>query len=290
MKLGTFEYRGRTAVGAVKGEGIVDLSAEDPAIPNEMTRLIAAGRPLLERIRTVLETATAVPLADVSLRAPILRPPKILAIGLNYADHIEESGMQRPEHQLWFNKQSTCVIGSGEPIAKPAVSDYLDYEAEVCVVIGKRCRHVPRERAGEVIFGFCVGNDVSVRDWQLRTPTMTIGKSFDTHGPIGPFIVTSDEIADPHALDIRCWVNGELRQNSNTRHLVFNCFDQIAHLTTAFTLEPGDILFTGTPAGVGGAFKPPRFLRPGDSIRIEVEGLGVLENTVLAEVPQPVIG
>jgi 2-keto-4-pentenoate hydratase/2-oxohepta-3-ene-1,7-dioic acid hydratase in catechol pathway len=159
----------------------------------------------------------------------------------------------------------------------------LDYEGELAVIIGKRCRHVPRDRALEVIAGFTIVNDVSVRDWQLRAQTFQIGKSFDTHGPCGPYLVTPDEVVDPHNLNLRTWVNDELRQDSNTRHLIFDCFEQIEHLSTAFTLEPGDVLATGTPAGVGMSMKPPRYLQAGDVVRIEIEKLGVLENRVEKE-------
>ncbi|MEW6089797.1 MAG: fumarylacetoacetate hydrolase family protein, partial [Pseudomonadota bacterium] len=207
-----------------------------------------------------------------------------------YRDHVEESGQPMPEHQVWFNKQHNCITGPYDDVALPAVSSLLDYEAEMCFVIGKRCKHVPKERAHEVIAGYFVGNDVSVRDWQLRTNTWQIGKSFDTHGPIGPWIVTPDEVGDPHALAIRCWVNGELRQNSNTKHLIFNCFDQIAHLSQAFTLDPGDVIFTGTSGGVGAAMKPMQFLKAGDVVRVEVEKLGYIENRVVPEKAETIIG
>ena len=184
---------------------------------------------------------------------------------------------------MFFNKQTTCVAGPFDPIHLPRVSPLLDYEGELAFVIGRRCRHVPRDRAHEVIAGYLVVNDVSVRDWQLRTPTMTMGKSFDTHGPMGPWLVTPDEIGDPHALELRTWVNGELRQHSNTRHLIYDCFAQVEHLSTAFTLEPGDVVTTGTPAGVGGAMSPPRFLRAGDVVRIEIEKIGAIENRVTEE-------
>ena len=184
---------------------------------------------------------------------------------------------------IFFNKQTTCVTGPHDPIHLPRVSPLLDYEGELAFVIGRRCRHVSRERAAEVIAGYLVVNDVSVRDWQLRTPTMTMGKSFDTHGPMGPWLVTADEIGDPHALELRTWVNGELRQHSNTRHLIYDCFAQVEHLSTAFTLEPGDVVTTGTPAGVGGAMSPPRFLGRGDVVRIEIEKIGSIENRVIEE-------
>ncbi len=221
-------------------------------------------------------------LQDVKLLAPVERPGKILGIGLNYADHIEEAGLGRPEVQTWFTKAVTSVNGPFDPIHKPKVSETLDYEAELVFVIGRRCKHVPVEKALDVVFGFCVGNDVSVRDWQLRSGQFAIGKSFDTHAPFGPWLVTPDSI-DAGNLDIRCFVNGVERQKSNTRHMVFNCAAQIAHLSQAMTLEPGDVIFTGTPGGVGGAMKPPVWLRPGDAVKVEIDGIGAIENKVVVE-------
>jgi len=217
------------------------------------------------------------PLSEVHLLAPIPRPGKIMAIGLNYADHIAESGQGTPQHQTWFSKAVTAINGPFDPIEVPRASALVDYEAELVVVIGKRCRHVAKERAAEVIFGYCVGNDVSVRDWQLRTPQWVLGKSFDTHAPIGPWIVTADELGNPHTMGIRCFVNGEKRQDSNTSNLVFNVYDQTAHLTESMTLEPGDLIFTGTPGGVGGAMRPPQFLKAGDKVRVEIDRIGSIE-------------
>ena len=202
----------------------------------------------------------------------------------------EESGAKMPEYQVWFNKQHNCINDPFGTINPPVVSNMLDYEAEMCFVIAKRCKHVPVDRAHEVIGGYFVGNDVSVRDWQLRTNTWQIGKSFDTHGPIGPWLVTPDEVGDPHALDIKCWVNGELRQNSNTKHLIFSCFDQIAHLSQAFTLDVGDVIFTGTSSGVGMAMKPPVTLKVGDVVKVEIEKLGHIENRVVPEKADTIIG
>ena len=162
----------------------------------------------------------------------------------------------------------------------PRVSAAVDYEGELGFVIGRRCRHVPRARAHEVIAGYLCVDDVSVRDWQMRVATWTMGKSFDTHGPIGPWITTSDEVGDPHGLRLRTWVNGELRQDSNTKQLIFDCYALVEHLSTGFTLEPGDVIATGTPSGVGAVMKPPKFLRAGDVVRIEIDGLGALENPV----------
>jgi 2-keto-4-pentenoate hydratase/2-oxohepta-3-ene-1,7-dioic acid hydratase in catechol pathway len=223
-------------------------------------------------------------LQDVRLLAPAL-PRKYLAIGLNYADHIAESGMEAPEFPIFFNKQATCVVGPGDDLHMPRVSQLLDYEGELAIVIGSRCRHVSVERAHEVIAGYTIANDVSVRDWQLRTPTMTMGKSFDTHGPLGPWVVTADELGDPHALAIRTYVNGELRQDGNTAEMVYDCFQQVAHLSEAFTLEPGDVIATGTPAGIGAVRQPfpEGLLKVGDAVRVEIDGIGALENKVIEE-------
>jgi 2-keto-4-pentenoate hydratase/2-oxohepta-3-ene-1,7-dioic acid hydratase in catechol pathway len=223
-------------------------------------------------------------LDEIRLLAPVL-PRKFLAIGLNYADHIAESGMERPQFPVFFNKQVTCVVGPGDDVHMPRVSSLLDYEGELAVVIGSRCRHVPVERAHEVIAGYTITNDVSVRDWQLRTPTMTMGKSFDTHGPLGPWLVTADELGDPHDLALRTFVNDELRQDGNTGEMIYDCFEQVAHLSQAFTLEPGDVIATGTPAGIGALRDPfpDGLLKVGDVVRVEVEGIGELRNTVAEE-------
>jgi 2-keto-4-pentenoate hydratase/2-oxohepta-3-ene-1,7-dioic acid hydratase in catechol pathway len=282
MQLATFSHQGRTRIGIVMDDQVADLAAA-PDLPREMTALLEAGSEALARAARVAESAPRLPLSQVTLCAPILRPPKILAVGLNYADHVAETGAQTPKHPIIFNKQSTSAHPPHAPFHMPRVSTELDYEGELGVVIGRRCRHVPRERAGEVIAGYTIVNDVSVRDWQRRVPTMTMGKSFDTHCPMGPWIVTADEIPDPHGLALSTWVNGELRQSSNTKQLIYDCFALIEHLTTAFTLEPGDLISTGTPGGVGVAMKPPKFLKVGDVVRIAIEGIGEIENAVVAE-------
>src|SRR5581483_3765327 len=272
MKLISFIEPDGTHVGIVDGDSVVDVGVADMA-----TFLAETGRGW----QTV--QGRKLDLEAVRLTAPVPRPPKFLAIGLNYAAHVAESGMKKPEVQLWFNKQSTCVVGPGDAIHIPRASSMIDYEGELGFVIGRRCRHVPAEKASEVILGYTIINDVSTRDWQFASQTMTMGKSFDTHGPMGPWIVTADELGDPHALRLRTWVNDELRQDAKTDDLIFDCYQQVEHLSTAFTLEPGDVVATGTPAGVGMAMKPPAFLVPGDTVRIEIEGIGVLENPVVAE-------
>ncbi len=284
MKLVTFSHGGSTRIGVVVEDGVVDLASAVPALPREMTAFLALGAPALaQATRAASAAGPRLALADVTLEAPILRPPKFLAIGLNYADHAAEAKVEIPKLPTVFNKQSTCVTGPCAKIHMPRVSKALDYEGELGFVIGRRCRHVPRDRAHEVIAGYLVVDDVTVRDWQLRTPTWTMGKSFDTHGPIGPWIATADEIGDPHGLRIRTWVNDQVRQDSNTKELIFDCFALVEHLSTAFTLEPGDVIATGTPAGVGIVMKPPQLLQLGDRVRVEIEGLGAIENEVVAE-------
>jgi 2-keto-4-pentenoate hydratase/2-oxohepta-3-ene-1,7-dioic acid hydratase in catechol pathway len=271
---------GAPALGIIEGDEVVDLSAAD--VPSEPAAALArTGRDELERL---VVGAPRLPLAEVRLLAPAT-PRKYLAIALNYADHIAEMGMEAPEVPVFFNKQVTCVTGPGAEVHMPKVSTLLDYEAELALVIGKRCRHVPVERAHEVIAGYTCANDLSVRDWQGRAQTMTIGKSFDTHGPLGPWLVTPEEIGDPQDLRVRCYVNDDLRQDANTGEMVFDCFQQVSHLSEAFTLEPGDVIATGTPSGVGIGRKPIRenVLHVGDTVRVEIERIGELVNTVVEE-------
>src|SRR6266508_328635 len=261
MRVARFRHQGSIRTGIVRDDEVVEVAGD-------VIDVVAAGS-----ASVVGESASrpSHPLAEVELLAPIARPPKFLAIGLNYADHMTESGQRAPEFPVFFNKQSTCVIGPGEAIHRPRVSEMLDYEGELGVVIGRRCRHVPADRAHEVVAGYTIVDDVTVRDWQFKAPTWTLGKSFDTHGPTGPWVVTADELTDPHSLQIHTWVNGDLRQDASTKEMIFDCFQQIETLSTAFTLEPGDLIATGTPAGVGVFRKPPAFLRAGDSVRIEIE-------------------
>jgi 2-keto-4-pentenoate hydratase/2-oxohepta-3-ene-1,7-dioic acid hydratase in catechol pathway len=283
MKLATFSHEGTTRIGAVDGDEIVDLAAQVSGLPSEMVAFLAAGPEALTAAHAAIGRGPRIPLAEVRLEAPIARPPKFLAVGLNYADHVAEAGLETPKYPTVFNKQSTCVTGPTDPVHVPRASHAVDYEGELGFVVGRRCRHVARGDAPDVIAGYLVVDDVTVRDWQLRTPTWTMGKSFDTHGPIGPWIVTPDELPDPHRLRLRTWVNGELRQESNTKELIFDCFALVEHFSTAFTLEPGDVVATGTPAGVGITMKPPRLLAAGDVVRVEIEGIGALENPLIAE-------
>ncbi|MGZ4672908.1 MAG: fumarylacetoacetate hydrolase family protein [Ilumatobacteraceae bacterium] len=284
MKIARFTEGGRTRLGLVATgtDEIIDIGTADPSLPTDVGDLLTVGG--LNQLRLLTATAGRLALSSVQLEAPIAQPPTFLAIGLNYADHVAESGMAKPAMPIVFNKQVTCVVGPGAGIEVPTVApDWVDYEGELGIVIGTRCRNVSVADAPSVVGGYLIVNDVSVRDWQRATPTMTMGKSWDTHGPIGPWLVTADEIGDPHDLQIRTWVDGELRQDGSTKQMITNCWELIAHISTAFTMLPGTIIATGTPAGVGFVMKPPRCLKPGSTVRIEIDKLGYLENPVIAQ-------
>jgi len=283
MKFARYELGGNTHLGVVSGGGIIPI---DDAGFETIRAIVEAGSAGLSAISDYI--AGKEPqhsLSDVKLLAPIERPGKYLAIGMNYAKHLEEadklgvSYSKGHANQTWFNKQTTCVSGPYDDI-DPGVTEKLDYESELGLVIGRTAKGVTANDAPAYVFGYFVANDVSARDWQFHTSTITMGKSFDTHGPIGPWIVTADEIPEPHALDLRSYVNGELRQHSNTGLMVHNIWNQIEYLSTAFTLEPGDIIATGTPEGVGIGMDPPTFLQVGDVVRCEIEGIGAIENKV----------
>jgi 2-keto-4-pentenoate hydratase/2-oxohepta-3-ene-1,7-dioic acid hydratase in catechol pathway len=289
MKLARFTVEGATRLGKVIDDLVVDVHAARPEIPSDMIEVLKAGPVALTRLKDMEQVPGATyALSEVRLEAPIPNPSKYLAIGLNYSSHIAEAarvGVPKPEAQVWFNKQVSCICGPFDPIHMPRVSDKLDWEVELCVVIGTRCRHVPVEHASSVIAGYMVANDVSVRDWQMMTPTWTLGKSFDTHGPIGPWLVTPDEIHDPHDLGLRLTVNGVERQRSSTCYMIHDIYHLIAHLTKVMTLMPGDLIATGTPEGVGVAMKPPMYLKVGDVVRAEVDKVGYIESRVIPEPP-----
>ena len=284
------EPPGPPRAGLLVDDEIVDLSDPAVGLPSDMATLVSLGPEALDRARRAsLGKAARYPIDSMRRHAPIPHPPTILAIGMNYRAHVAEMGREPPEYQYWFNKQRTSIAGPGDPIVLPAVSSMVDYEGELAMVIGRRCQYVPAARAMEVVAGFTIMNDVSVRDWQWRTPTFTMGKSFDSHAPCGPWLVTTDEVADPGQLALRTWVNDDLRQDSTTADLIFGCAELIEYLTSAFPLEPGTIIATGTPAGVGAGSDPPRFLTDGDVVRIEIEGIGDLVNPVVqGQEPVPV--
>ncbi len=283
MRIARFRADGVEHIGAVLGSE-PDLELADLVGLGVGVDVVAAAiRPPAER-DAALEGATRWPLTEVTLLAPIERPPKFLAIGLNYVDHVEEGGRPVPEFPIFFNKQSTCVNDPGADVPIPAESpDHVDYEGELGMVIGQECRRVSAAEASTVVAGYLVVNDVSVRDWQRRAPTMTLGKSWDGHGPIGPWLVTADEVGDPHGLRLQTFVNDELRQSTTTDKMVFDCWTQIETLSTVCTLEVGDVIATGTCAGVAAYFDPPKFLADGDVCRIEIERVGTLENRFVAE-------
>lgn len=282
MRLVTYTRGGSTLPGAIAANGdIVALAVA--GLPTTMIELLALPDGL-ERAQEAAKIAgTTVPIAEARIEAPVPRPGKVLAIGLNYRDHAEESGQPIPQRPVVFAKANTCIVGPGDAIHIPRVSRAVDWEAELCFVVGKTARYVKAADAAQYIAGYTIGNDVSVRDWQFHSPTWMMGKSFDTHGPIGPYLLTPDEAGDVSKLDITLHVNGEQKQKSNTSQLIFGVGEIIEYLSAGMTLEPGDVVFTGTPAGVGGTRKPPEFLKPGDVVRIEIDKLGVLENPVVAE-------
>lgn len=283
MKLLRYQMDGGPRLGVLEKDVIVDLGDMSAEYPT-MLSIIAGGGQALDRVRELVSARqTTRPLQGTRLLAPIERPGKFLAIGMNYRKHAAEAqklGVSTSQHQVWFNKQTSCIAGPFDDI-ETGVTEKLDYEVELAAVIGAPAKGVTEADAPGHVFGYMVCNDVSARDWQFHSPTFTMGKSFDTHGPIGPWIVTSDEIDDPHNLALRCFVNGEQRQESNTSEMVSNLWEQIAYLSQAFTLESGDILATGTPEGVGVAMTPPAFLQAGDTVRCEVDGIGALENRVV---------
>jgi 2-keto-4-pentenoate hydratase/2-oxohepta-3-ene-1,7-dioic acid hydratase in catechol pathway len=272
----------------------------DFLVPPDMRAFLEAGDPAMDAARSALahaaeriaahrDDAMAAGLAfgtdepGFRLEAPVPRPGKVLAVGVNYRDHSAETGIPVPERPIIFAKNASCVVGPGTPIEKPRFSPFLDWEGELCFVVGRWARHVPADRALEYLAGYMVGHDVSVRDWQVHSQTMMRGKSFDSHGPTGPWLVTRDEIPDPGTLGLKTFVNGVVKQDSNTDQLIFGVSALVEYLSRAFTLEPGDVVFTGTPAGVGVARKPKEFLKAGDVVRIEIAGLGALENPVVDE-------
>jgi len=279
MKLATYTANGQTRTGIVVGDAIIDSG-----VAGTMIDLIRDWDHHKGDLEKKAAAGGGVPLTSVRLEAPVQRPGKIFAIGLNYADHIAESKMETPQRQVWFTKAQTSVNGPYDDIEIAKGTMTNDYEVELVAIIGKGGKHVSADDAAGTIFGYCVGNDVTERMWQHGGPQWSLGKSFDTHAPMGPWIVTADEVGDPHSLGLRCFVNGEQRQNSNTEHLVFNIWSQIEHLSVGMTLEPGDCLFTGTPGGVGAAMDPRQFLQPGDIVRCEIDGLGHIEGTMVAEV------
>jgi 2-keto-4-pentenoate hydratase/2-oxohepta-3-ene-1,7-dioic acid hydratase in catechol pathway len=315
MRLYTFDVRGRVArrplLGAEDEGTLIDLVAAyaayaeaqeeisaaadtSAALPlRGLPMLLTAGEPALQAARQAIDFVRAAGdhvtghlrygFDEVNLRPPLLRPGKILCVGLNYASHLAENpAAVRPEEPFIFAKLASGVIGPGDPIVKPALSEQLDYEVELAVVVGRPMRDVPADRALEHVAGYTIMNDVSARDVQFRNNQITLGKNFDTFAPMGPCLVTADDVPDPQRLRLRAWVNGEPRQDETAGDMIFGVAEVLAHLSRFMTLEPGDVVSTGTPAGVGAFRQPPVFLQPGDTVTLEIESIGRLENPVAA--------
>jgi 2-keto-4-pentenoate hydratase/2-oxohepta-3-ene-1,7-dioic acid hydratase in catechol pathway len=295
MRLVTFTRGDRHRLGVLVSRGgiehVVDVGRLDPSLPSGMRALLGLDEGLERVARLVpagfdprtLPPEAAPPLAEVILAPVVPDPAKLICIGLNYRDHAAETGQALPEVPTVFAKFPNVLIGAGAPIVIPRISSKIDYEAELAFVIGRRARHVPEFQALRHVAGYTCFNDVTARDVQKRSPQWTLGKSFDTFGPLGPALVTADQVPDPHALAIRCSVGGETLQESSTGAMVFSIAKLVSFLSEILTLEPGDVVVTGTPAGVGFVREPPRYLRAGETVRVEIEGVGVLENPVVAE-------
>jgi 2-keto-4-pentenoate hydratase/2-oxohepta-3-ene-1,7-dioic acid hydratase in catechol pathway len=285
MRLATLQTAGGTRAAALRDKHYVDLAATDPGLPSSLRQLLEAGPAALARAQQAVSNPRAVRLepAGVRLLPPIPDPPKIVCLGLNYRDHALESGAPIPKEPILFSKYATALIGAGDAIVLPSVSQEVDFEAELVIVVGKRGRNLTANQAAEYVAGYTVGHDVSARDWQLKKDgkQWMVGKTFDTFAPLGPVLVTTDEVPDPHALPIRLRLNGQTMQDSNTRQMIFSVGQTLAYLSQVFTLQPGDLIFTGTPPGVGFARRPPVYLKAGDVVEVEIDGLGLLRNPVV---------
>lgn len=285
MRLVTYQSADGPRVAGLRDTMIVDLDLADAKVPSCVKQLLAQGPEGIRRAEAALANGKPMPVESVSLIAPIPRPEKIICIGLNYADHAREGGHEPPSVPVMFAKFSSAASAHQRPIVLPRLSQEVDYEAELVVVIGVGGRHIPKDAALEHVAAYCCGNDVSARDWQLKRPggQWLLGKSFDTFAPFGPALVTADEVPDPGNLPIQLRLNGEVMQKSNTNQLIFPVPDLISYVSGVCTLVPGDLIFTGTPSGVGFARDPQVFLKPGDVTEVEIGGLGVLRNQVVAE-------
>ena len=283
MRIVTFEANGRVHPGVISGEFVLDLEAAGFLSTLEFVKHDRLAWDKVEKLVADAPKEQRYPLSAVRLLAPIQRPSKLICVGLNYMDHAKETGAEVPKVPTIFNKFATAVIGPGDDIVLPRVSKSPDYEAELAFVIGKGGRHIAAENWKDHVFGYTIMNDVSARDYQKATSQWLMGKTFDTFAPLGPWIVTADEIADPHDLNIELEISGEILQDSNTHELIFKIPDLIAFLSSAFTLEPGDIVSTGTPAGVGFTRKPPRYLKAGEEVIVRIQNIGELRNPIVAE-------
>jgi 2-keto-4-pentenoate hydratase/2-oxohepta-3-ene-1,7-dioic acid hydratase in catechol pathway len=287
MRLVSFRRPGQSpSVGVMRTDGgVVDLHQSDSSLPKTLREIIAGGPDLLARALASANRPNAVVIAEPKLAAPIPDPQKVICVGLNYRDHAIETKTPIPKEPVIFNKFPTAIVGPNETVRLPRESPQIDFEGELVVVVGKRGRRIAREQAMDNVFGYSIGHDVSARDWQKHKEgkQWLLGKTFDTFAPLGPTVVTKDEIPDPHALKIQTRLNGEIMQDSNTGDMIFRIDELIAYVSQVATLEPGDLIYTGTPAGVGLARTPQVFLKPGDVVEIEIESLGVLRNPFEAD-------
>lgn len=286
MRLATIHTDNGPRAALLHGDFYVDLHATDAALPPSVRQLLEMGPSALQAAARAAThpRAVQVPVKGTKLLAPIPDPPKIVCLGLNYRDHAAESGAPIPKEPVLFSKYATALIGHEQPIVLPPVSSEVDYEAELVIVIGRTGKNIKAVEAMQYVAGYTVGHDVSARDWQLKKDQKQwmVGKTFDTFAPMGPALVTADEVPDPHRLPIRLRLNGQTMQDSNTKQMIFSVSETLAYLSQVFTLLPGDLIFTGTPPGVGFARKPQVFLKAGDVAEVEIEGLGVLRNPVVA--------
>jgi len=287
MRLATLHTAAGLCAAVRQGDYFIDLHATDTALPRTVREMLSGGPEVLEHAARVAKQkkAVRVPVDKVKLAAPVPDPQKIVCLGLNYRDHAAETNAAIPKEPILFSKYTTAIIGPDDSIVLPGVSNEVDFEAELVIVVGKRGRHLTLDNALGHVAGYTVGHDVSARDWQLKKDgkQWMVGKTFDTFAPIGPELVTAEEVPDPQNLGIRLRLNGQVMQESNTRQMIFGVAATLVYLSTVFTLEPGDLIFTGTPPGVGFARKPPVFLKAGDSVEVEIDGIGLLRNSVVAE-------
>jgi 2-keto-4-pentenoate hydratase/2-oxohepta-3-ene-1,7-dioic acid hydratase in catechol pathway len=291
MKTVRYRYKNKERYGFLNQQAVLCLPALAKCfkkqLPQRLEDFVALGETAMKTAEDLLKKANEGDVESVSalvgeaaLLAPIASPPKIICLGLNYVDHAAETNSAVPDEPVIFMKPHTTIIGPNENIVKPNFVKRLDYEGELAIVMGKKAKNIPVSEAKKYIFGYTILNDVSARDFQFKDRQWTRGKSFDTFAPTGPCTTTTNQLRDTDNLAIRTWVNGELRQNSSTKNMAFSVSEIVHHLSRVMTLEPCDVIATGTPAGVGFAMKPPKYLQHGDVVRIEIEGIGVLENTV----------
>ncbi|MGY1706236.1 fumarylacetoacetate hydrolase family protein [Geodermatophilus sp. SYSU D00697] len=286
MRLVSFAGEDGVRLGVETAAGVVDVRTAAPDAPATARALIAAGPGALQDLRQAVGSATdAVPIEQLRLAAAVPDPGKIICVGLNYSKHAAEGGQPVPERPIYFAKFQNSLAGSGEEVVIPAATTRADYEVELVAVIGRRARKLSPEQALDAVFGYATGNDLSARELQMRSSQWTYGKAIDGFAPLGPYLVTADEVPDPQALDLQCWVNGELRQSSNTRDMVFSVADLVSDLSQVMTLEPGDVIYTGTPEGVVMGMADPVWLQPGDEVVCEVQGLGRLVTRLVADPP-----